>query len=257
MRLAITIGAMSMLTVAVGQVHLDQPVQFEASDSTQRQVQGLGEALQENALITLGAARSGALHFATVGGTSDTIQLSLDPPATSYTNGLALRFLPIAANTGAVVVDVDGLGMRGLLRPDLLPPSVGQLAAGTPVEIIYIDSVFLLTSRLAEGCPEGYAQVNARFCIEQNANVGQRWFDAVQYCTDRGARLCSWDEYYHACSLLTGSLNGLFLEWEWIDDTADHSHTAVQMGRYTCASERSIATLDIAVANSRCCYRLR
>ncbi len=257
MRFATTVLLYASLHFAAAQVHVDRPIQFTAADSTQRQVLSLGAAQQDDALITLGAVRSGALHVATVAGGTDTLQLSMEPTASGYVTGLSVRFTPVVANGRAVWLDVDGLGPRRLVRPDGLAPSTGQFDPGVPVEAIYMDSVFVLTSRALEGCPSGFLPVNARFCFEVNEGPEMLWYDAVRYCGDRGARLCAWDEYYHACTVLSGSLNGLFDTWEWMDDTADHSHTAGMMGRYTCESERTIAALDVSLGNPRCCYRLR
>lgn len=257
MRIAASISITVSLHVAIAQVHVDQPIQLDAADSTQRRVLSLGAPQQDDALITLGTARTGALHLATVSGGPDSLQLALSPPAAAYITGLSVRFTPNMSNDRAVRLDVDGLGSRKLVRPDGLPPATGQLIAGVPVEAIFMDSVFVLTSRLPQGCPSGFLPVNARFCFEVNEGPEMLWYDAVRYCGDRGARLCSWDEYYHACTALSGSLNGLFDTWEWMDDTADHSHTAGMMGRYTCESERTIAALDVSLGNPRCCYRLR
>jgi hypothetical protein len=168
-----------------------------------------------------------------------------------------IRFTPTAANTAGVTLNVNGLGLRKLLRPDLLTVSLGELLPGAAVEAQYADSVFILLHRAESGCPPGYLPVNGNFCIQQTDVDGHSWFEAVRYCTDVGARLCTWDEYYNACMAWTGTLVETFDDWEWADGTSDHTHTAVQCGRWQCYSERSVGATDGDVHSTRCCYRLR
>jgi len=48
--------------------------------------------------------------YGTVGGTANAITLTNSPPVAAYVNGLRLRFKATANNSGAVTVNVDGLG---------------------------------------------------------------------------------------------------------------------------------------------------
>ncbi len=49
----------------------------------------------------------------------------------------------------------------------------------------------------------------------------------------------------------------LATEWEWIDDTSNHTHTANQVGRFSCQSQRSANVIVTMTGNTRCCYRTR
>lgn len=257
MRRHSTIACLLLAIQGWAQVHVDKPVRFNSGDPAARQIEGLAAPQQEDAAITLGTARSGSLHFAQVSGTANAINLTLDPPTSGYADGLLVRFIPAAANTAAVTLNVDGLGPGDLIRSDRLTPGLGELRPGSPVEVQYVDSVFVLLSRTENDCPQGYLQVNGRFCIQSTENASMLWFNAVNLCADRGARLCTWDEYYHACITWSASMTGLFDDWEWYDDTSDHTHTALQGGRFTCHSVRAIASLNVESHPSRCCYRLR
>lgn len=241
----------------LAQVKVDRSVIFTSSDSAQRQVDGLTAPLTEGDLITLSTARSGGVHLATVGGSATAMTLTTDPPASAYVTGMLLRFLPVNTSSGSVTVNVDGLGPRAVLRHDLLPVAWGDLLPGRMVEMQYMDTAFVILSRPGSDCPPGFLPVNAHYCIQQTDVDNQNWYAGQRFCADRGARLCTWDEYYHACMVQSANLSGLFDDWEWFDDTADHTHTAVQGGRWQCRSQRSIGAVDTEVHSTRCCYRIR
>lgn len=257
--LTLTVAWMVCLVVH-GQVHVDVPLHLTATDSTQRQVEGLAAPLHESDLITLGTARQGAVHWGTTGGNATAITLTLSPPAGAYSNGMLVRFLPTLRSAGQVTLNVDGLGAVPLRAHEGARVPWGLLEPGRIAEAIFVDSVFVLRARALQGCPPGYVQANERLCIQAgDGGTNMSFYDASLYCMDRGARLCSWDEYIHACNAVQGQLTGLFDDWEWLDDTSDHTHTADQVGRWNCHSQRSMGATDHPLnhAKPRCCYRIR
>lgn len=241
------------------QVHVDKPLVLTAPAAEQRQVEGLAPAAGDDALIDLAGARQGRYHWGTASGTSSAIALSLDPPCTAYSTGLHVRFLPVKVSSGPVTLNVNGLGPKRLYRSDGIPPTAGLLEPGRMADVIYADTAFFLTMRAPKGCPDGYLQANSEFCFQRNDTTSMSVFSATRWCTERGAQLCTWDQYIHACQALQTQLEGLFDDWEWIDDTADHTHTGVQAGRWACRSERSWGAQESPnnYAQVRCCYRLR
>ena len=251
-----------LLTLALStaaQVELDGPLRFTAADSALRQVEGLGTAQAEEDLITLDAARRGALHWASTGGTASAMTLTARPTATAYRNGLRLRFIPSTSSVASTTLNVDGLGAAPLVGGDGRAPLPGALQAGRLAEVVWTDTAFLLLPRPADGCPVGYLQVNDGLCMQQDDGANVSVFTAVRQCADQGARLCTWDEYLHACTVLGGQLTDLFNDWEWIDDTSDHTHTANQAGRYYCAQQRAIGAVEHPnnYGRVRCCHRIR
>ena len=246
-------------TFALAQVHVDKPLVLTSADSTQRAVEGIAPAANETGLITLGDAQSGRYHWGQATGTAMAIQLSLDPPCAAYTNGLNVRFMPTASGYGAVTLNVDGLGAKRIYRSDALPVSVGQLQPGTIAEAVYADTAFFLMGREQAGCPAGYLPGGGDLCIMQDDTMYISIFNATRWCYDRGARLCSWDEYIQACTANQPAMTGLFDEWEWIDDTSDHTHTGNQAGRWQCRTQRQWGALETNnnYAQVRCCLRIR
>lgn len=256
MKQPITFAFLLVLQGASGQVVLDKPLRFTSADSTQRQVTGPLLAGSEDALIGTGASQQGAANMAVASGTAMTVQLALDPPCESYRNGLLIRWQPIAAGAGAVRLNVDGLGNRPLYGGDGLPVGPGELAIGSMAEAVYMDTAFFLQHRARTACPDGFVAVNSSLCMQRNDTLNTSIFDAITYCNTRGARLCTWDEYLFACTAQQGQYEGLFDSWEWMDDTSDHTHTANQVGRWACRSQRSIGAVDHPnnYGSVRCCY---
>lgn len=254
--LVLGIGIAGLCTA---QVHVDKPIVLTGADPAARQVEGLAPADQEDALIDLAGARSGRYHWGVAGGTANAVTLAMDPPCAAYTTGLHVRFLPVRVSAGAVTLNVDGLGPKRIYRNDGLPVAFGELEPGRVADAIYVDTAFFLTARAARACPQGFLQVNDSYCLQQNDTLSTSIFSASRWCQDRGAQLCTWDQYLNACVALQTELQGLFDDWEWIDDTADHTHTAGQAGRWQCRSERSWGAAEHPNNNAqvRCCYRLR
>jgi len=256
MRNLTTLALLLVLQSASGQVLLDKPLHFTNADSTQRQVNGPLFAGSEDALITAGEAQRGAPNLALASGTAMTVQLAMTPPCAGYTNGLLVRWEPVAAGAGAVRLNVDGLGNRPLYRSDGLPVAYGELASGSMAEALYMDTAFFLQHRARTACPDDFVAVNGSLCMQRNDTLNTSIFNAITYCNARGARLCTWDEYIHACTAQQAQFLGLFDNWEWMDDTSDHTHTANQVGRWSCRTQRSIGAVDHPnnYGGVRCCY---
>ncbi len=259
MRTALLPCALITSGLAVAQVHVDKPLVLTSSDSAQRAIEGLARAANENDLITLGDVQSGGYHWGQVMGTGMAVELSLDPPCAAYTNGLNVRFMPASAGSGAVTLNVDGLGAKRMYRSDARPVSVGQLQPGNIAEAVYVDTAFFLVGREQAGCPAGYLPGGGDICIMRDDTMFMSIFNATRWCYDRGARLCTWDEYMQACTANLPELTGLFDEWEWIDDTSDHTHTANQGGRWQCRTQRQWGAVESNnnYAQVRCCLRNR
>ena len=57
------------------------------------------------------------------------------------------------------------------------------------------------TDLLQPSCPAGFTDVNGIFCIQTDETPGLvRWTEAVEGCRNLGARLCSYEEWYAACT---------------------------------------------------------
>ena len=258
-RLLSTIALAFVSVCALAQVHLDKPLQLTSPQDSLRQIDALAAPSDPTSLITLGAAQQAAVNWYTVTGGTNIIQLSGSPQAAGYSNGMLIRWMPQSAKAGSVRVNVDGLGTRSVYRSDGLQASEGQVSAGQVVEMIYMDTAFFIMGRSNTDCPTGYLRISDEFCMQQNDTLSVSIFTAIGHCFARGARLCTWDEYVMACTVQGAQLSGLFDDWEWIDDTSDHTHTADQVGRFGCRSQRAMDAAEHPnnYGVVRCCYRLR
>lgn len=86
---------------------------------------------------------SSQLALGAVAGT-DTITGSLTPAITAYTAARAVIFEPAATNTGAVTININGLGARAIVKGNGVALAAGDLVTGVPVLIIDDGTRFVL-----------------------------------------------------------------------------------------------------------------
>jgi hypothetical protein len=82
-------------------------------------------------------------NLITVTGTDTLIGTSV-PPYTSYVTGMTLSFIPANTNTGAVTLDLDGLGAKNVFVGSSTALSSGDLVAGRIAQIQYDGTRFQL-----------------------------------------------------------------------------------------------------------------
>lgn len=237
------------------QVELDVPV-ILTGDSAQRAIMNLGAPTSGSSAVTVEASVRDSWTWAQSSFNDSTITLYCSPSVDLYSDGLLLRFRAEQALYGKLYINLDGLGPFPFVRPDGLSIALGQLIAGSVAEIVLVDDRFILLNAPESGCPSGFTQVNARYCIEtMPPTTTGSWPWAASRCANLGGKLCTWGEYVGACMLVGGELANMFVEWEWIDDTSNHTHGADQVGRATCRSQRT--QLFTIAARARCCHHLR
>jgi hypothetical protein len=249
-----------LLTPALlsAQVTVDGPVRLVGPEE-QRGVDGLAWPVSGSAAVTVEASvASGGFAWSAATVMGDTLELSPDPIVEVPRDGLLLRFPSPADLHGALHLRPGaGNAALPLLRPDGLVPVKGQLIAGRIAEIMKASDRYILLSSPEQGCPPGTFAAHERLCMDAASDPGVLFHDAVAICAERGGKLCAWDEYIAACTLLQAQLTGLFDEWEWIDESSNHTHGADQAGRLTCASQRNQGVLAERIADVRCCYHPR
>jgi hypothetical protein len=82
-------------------------------------------------------------NLITVTGTNTLIGTSV-PAYTAYVAGMTLSFMPINTNTGAVTIDVDGLGAKNIYSGSSAVMIPNQLAAGSMITVEYDGTRFQL-----------------------------------------------------------------------------------------------------------------
>lgn len=250
----ITSFLMSSCLVSYGQVTIDVPVRF-TGPVDQRGVDDLAAPRFATSLMTVEAGIAEQVRWAEAELQGDTLYLTIAPAELSTTEGVLVRFVANMDLIGEHWLTVNGSEPKPLVRTDGTPPIAGQIMEGTLCEVMEAnDKVFLLGPSL-HGCPRGFIAFNDRSCIAADATPLMNLYSAVDHCARQGAALCSWSEYIAACYLVGDQLNGMFTNWEWIDDTSNHTHTGEQVGRTDCTSDRTSNPLNIS-GTARCCFRL-
>jgi len=130
----IGMGAFKITNLAAGTV---------ASDAARLdQVQG-GTVASDAA--RLDQVQGGAATFITVTGT-DTLTGTVVPALSAYATGNQFSFLVANTNTGAVTINVDGIGSKAITRTGTTALVAGDMVAGQAVEIIYDGTRFQLVN---------------------------------------------------------------------------------------------------------------
>ena len=89
-------------------------------------------------------------NLITVTGTNSLIGTSV-PPYTAYTTGMTVSFAPVATNTGAVTLDLDGLGAKNVTFDASTALSAGAIAVGKIATLQYDGTRFQLTNSVGTG----------------------------------------------------------------------------------------------------------
>lgn len=79
----------------------------------------------------------GQQTYAVAAGTTNALTVSLTPPLAEYKAGEVLTVKISATNTGAATLNVNGLGVKSILRGDGAPLQAGDLVAGQLASIQY------------------------------------------------------------------------------------------------------------------------
>jgi hypothetical protein len=91
----------------------------------------------------LDQVQGGAATFITVTGT-DTLTGTTSPALASYATGNQFSFVVANTNTGAVTINVDGIGAKAITRTGTTALVAADMVAGQAVEIIYDGTRFQL-----------------------------------------------------------------------------------------------------------------
>lgn len=94
-------------------------------------------AAAASASASAAAVGNGGRYSATVGGTANAIALTPSPPLGAYVAGEAITFIAAGTNTGAVTVNVSGLGAKNVTKTGATALVAGEIVAGQLVTLRY------------------------------------------------------------------------------------------------------------------------
>lgn len=255
-RCSIAIPAFLAWCVAGAQWDLPVPLQLDGGADADRRVSGLGTPLAEDDGVSVHTLRTQAVHFAETQGT-DALSITLQPPLPAYTPGMALGFVPTAANSGAVTLAVDGLAAVPLTKGTGQPLDSADLRPGIPVRVVYDGATFQVLSQLQRGCPTGSIAVNQRTCIDVEDRGDRNFYASSNQCHERGGRLCRWQEWVLACEM-PGGIQPTVMDFEWVDHGANDNNLAKRVGFNEATLEQDCRggshRIPTGLARQRCCY---
>lgn len=239
-----------------GQVDISVPIRFTGMDGDRR-IEGLAEPSRGDAAISVDILASGTLQWAVPTIDGDTLRLVMQPPVEELADGLLVRFSIPPGIDRLSWLSVDGNPAGQAIRQDGGALDAGAAKPGSVAEVLFNEGKWIVLNANHRTCPPGTIGTSGRVCMDVGSVPGLLFYDAVEHCAARGGKLCTWDEYAVGCATRQDELAGLFNEWEWIDDTSNHTHSANQAGRFTCQSQRSANVSTLVSGDTRCCYQTR
>lgn len=116
---------------------------------------GVGNGTARTDALPVGQFQDGAPVFLTGVAGTDTITASLTPAITAYTAGQTFRFVSAGANTGAVTLNVNGLGAKSITKTGAVALGAGDIASGALIQVTYDGTNFQLSSGAGGGTVAG------------------------------------------------------------------------------------------------------
>ena len=203
-------------------------VVLDGSEAADRQVLGLADPSQPDAAISADAVRAGVVNRAVSTG-STTLVADLDPAPAGYLPGMVVTVFADSANRPGARIDLNGLGPQDIVKAGGLPLDSADLLPGIPARLIHDGSVFRLLTGTTLPCPPSYHVGGREFCVADSSDEAVTFYEAINACVDRGARLCRYAEWLHAC-LHDPAFIGTVLDYEWVDDAANNVDNAKRIG---------------------------
>jgi hypothetical protein len=103
---------------------------------------GVGLATARDSYATLGQAQDGtAIWGGTSGGTANAQTLTLSPAITAYAAGQRFGFFAVATNTGALTININGVGAKAVQWRNLALTG-NEIEINSAVEIVYDGTAF-------------------------------------------------------------------------------------------------------------------
>lgn len=235
------------------QIYIDNQIKMIGSSSSDRTIENLSRPADSLDIVNIYSFRSGSTVYGTAIG-NDSLTVSIVPFIGSYKDGMTINFKTTSSNSGSVSLRINNLAYFPLvLNSKSLSP--GILKAAQVVSAVFLNNNFHIISRTDPNCPTGFIEANSRYCIESDERQGTSFSNAVNICYNLNARLCNWGEWYYACQKTSLGLSNMTNNWEYLDDTSDHTHTVTVAGYPDCAKTMGLGTIGLTSPYTfRCCF---
>lgn len=241
------------------QVRVDRPIDLNGSTAADREVIGLHDGVGATDALNARTLQRGAYLFAEVAGGSSW-QANVQPTIAQPQAGLCLLLRSADANMGAVTLSVNGSAPLAVLKEGDQPLQTGDIGAGETVSVVHDGNAFhLVNARRMDRkpCPSGTVEVNGLYCIETQERDTLTYDIAAVICGQQGMRMCTWGQWYVACTQATTlGLENMTGEWEWTNSAANADESVRIVGSNSC-THAGIASAwgdDALPRNYRCCF---
>ncbi|HQZ42238.1 MAG TPA: hypothetical protein PK735_05070 [Flavobacteriales bacterium] len=238
------------------QVKVDAEIILQGIGIADKQVTGLDSTTEENAALQAGIEQDGT-HKLALSSANDwnvTINGSTGPP----TVGMQLVLRTPLSIPGAVELLVNGHGPFPVRYGPDQPVDGDDFQVSTFLSVVFDGNAFQVmngTVNERRNCPTATVAVTDQFCIANELFLGNpmTFFDAIQACDSVGLRLCSWAEWYSACTVSDElNISSMSTAWEWTNDSANEDGHARWAGYQSCIAR---GNGPVAVpARFRCCF---
>lgn len=102
----------------------------------------VGNATARTDYAAAGQVQDSSLQWLTSVAGTDTITASISPSPSAYTAGQTYRFVASATNTGAVTLNINGLGAKSITKDGAAALTAGEIRSGAVVEVTYDGTQF-------------------------------------------------------------------------------------------------------------------
>jgi len=242
--------------VSSAQVKVDAEIILQGTSGADRQVTGLDASTEENAALQAGIEQDGShrLALSSVNDWNVTVNGTTGPP----TLGMQLMIRTPTPVPGAVELLVNGNGPFPLRFGPNRAVDGEDFQVSTFLSVVFDGTVFQVMNGAVNerrSCPIGTVAVSDQFCIATELFPGssQTFFNAIEACDSLGMRLCSWAEWYAACTVKDDlSISSMTTTWEWTNDSSNEDSHARWAGYQSCVGR---GNGPVAVpAKFRCCF---
>ncbi len=242
---------------ANAQVRSDKAVVLNGSNANDRAVQGLKDATVPTDALNAGVLQAGGYLYGEVNG--DAWNAALQPAPGQVTTGMRLLLRTNSTNSGPVTLSVNGSPTYPVVKADNAALQAGDIAVGSTVSVVFDGNAFqLMNARRLERkpCPSGTAQVNELYCIATLQHDTLEFPAAADVCGALGMKLCSWGQFYVACTKATElGITDMVGDWEWTDDGANSDISVRVVGQASCTHASVTVGWGVIARNFHCCFK--
>ncbi|MBL7950703.1 MAG: hypothetical protein JNM62_03185 [Flavobacteriales bacterium] len=237
------------------QVVVNKPVVLNGLTPADRQATGLALSSDPDRVMTSGVEQAGSYRVVLVsnndGWVGSSSALSTAPIPGTHVLITAPETFP-----GLVRLNLNGYGPAWVmahgdtLRGDDVEP-------GSMLSVVFDGTVFHVLNGRADvhrECPAGMVAISEQYCVEPNERPAADVYAAFVTCAIENKRVCSWSEFYVACTRRTElGLQNMLNDWEWTNNACNEDNSVRVVGASTCEAASTRLGTGPA-ANFRCCY---